>query len=180
MVVPRLAKHAAGLADAAAGSILGASIETEGITATQIDDGTITYAELDEQGKLLRFPMRHAVAEATAATDFEKSIVRIPVAGTVKAVYLVPDAGFGQDTNYSTLAIINKGGAGAGSTSVASKAFNAANAVAAYVPASLTLSVTPADLIVAAGDVLTLKKTHSASGQLVPLCEVAVYVERSA
>lgn len=38
MGVPRLAKHAAGVADAAAGSILGTSLEDDAVTAAKLSD----------------------------------------------------------------------------------------------------------------------------------------------
>lgn len=155
-------------------------IDALAVTTAKINNNAVTYAKVDSTLRTYKMQMRHAVAEATAATDFEKTLGVATYAGTVTSVKFIPDAGFGQNTNYATISVINKGQAGAGSTSVASKDYTAANAATAYVPSAVTLSVTPANLVVAAGDILTFKKTHTASGQLLPVGKFELTIERSA
>lgn len=160
--------------DVEAGVVAAGSIST-----TELANNAVNYAKLDATGRTYKLQIRHAVAEATAATDFEKAVGACTAAGTVTSVKFIPDAGFGQATDYATLAIINKGAAGSGTTSVASLGFNSSNVATAYVPSALTLGAT-GNLAVVAGDVLTLKKTHSGNGQLVPTGELQITIERTA
>lgn len=73
------------------------------------------------------------------------------------------------DTNYWTLAAINKGTNGSGSTSVlADTAANTnkatgGNGLTAFVPLSEAMSATPANLVVSAGQVLAITLTKTAS-----------------
>jgi hypothetical protein len=182
--------------DAKLGTVVGALQST--LTGTLITDITgditiasskvstigankVNYAKLDQTSRTGKLQMRHAVAEATAATDFSKVIGEAPTAGTVVGAKFIPDAGFGAATDYATLSVINKGSNGAGSTVVATYAFDntTTHAATAFIAVPLTLG-TGAALTVAAGDVLVLAKTHGGNGQLVPVGECQVSIERTA
>jgi hypothetical protein len=56
--------------------------------------------------------------------------------------------------------VFNRGQAGSGTTLMASKAFTSGVNATAEDETSLTLSVTAADLVVAAGDVVEVKSLH--------------------
>jgi hypothetical protein len=95
-------------------------------------------------------------------------IGKMPVKGTVVGASIVSDTAVtASDTNYWSLQVTNKGQAGSGSTAIATKTTMATGGVSltAYVEQALALSGTPANLVVAAGDiiVLTLTKTASAT-----------------
>lgn len=84
---------------------------------------------------------------------------------TVTAVSYTPNATItGADTNTRTIAVVNKGAAGAGSTSVASLALTSGVNGTAFDEKALTLSGTAANLNVTEGDVLAFTSTHAASG----------------
>jgi hypothetical protein len=104
------------------------------------------------------------IAATTAAADFEAAVCIAPWAGTViSANYIADTTLTGANTESRTAQIINKGQAGAGTTVVASKAFVSGVNAPAFDATALTLSSTPADLVVAAGDVLAFKSLHVGS-----------------
>lgn len=81
-------------------------------------------------------------------------------------------------TNYYTLTLRNRGAAAAGTALPASRSLAATN-IAAFVADALTLSATAADLLVAAGDVLTCEKLVTASGLALPAGVLEIsYLER--
>ena len=86
----------------------------------------------------------------------------------------------GAATNNRTLNLINKGPTGALSTVVAT--LNYANAVntTAWNTQAIALSGTPANLVVAAGDVLQWQSLHIGTGIVYPGGEVQVQVSRTA
>lgn len=87
---------------------------------------------------------------------------------TLVALKIVPNAAItANGTNYFDLALINKGAAAGGSTSMATRSWIATNSVA-FVAESFTLSATAANLLAAAGDVLDLQRTITASGLIMP------------
>lgn len=112
---------------------------------------------------LVRTVTAQVVASAVGA-DAAVAVVA-PFAGTVTAVTYIPVSTItGADTNSRTLAVTNKGQAGAGSTAVASKAFtNTVNATG-YDETAITLNGTAANLVVADGDVLACTSTHVGTG----------------
>lgn len=106
-------------------------------------------------------------AQGTAATTQDWVIGECESGGVVKEVTLVPEAAVtGNATNFRTFRVVNKGQAGAGTTVVGSFATNAtpANDLVAFDEKTVPLSVTAADLVVAAGDVLIADETVGASG----------------
>lgn len=99
-----------------------------------------------------------------AASDGTFPIGEAPFAGTVTEVTYIPRSTLtGANTDSRTLAVVNKGQSGAGSTSVASKAFTSGVNAPAGDETAITLSGTPANLTVVEGDVLVATSTHVGS-----------------
>lgn len=94
----------------------------------------------------------------------------------VTAVKWVPDAAVtGDNTNYFSLVIRNEGTDGSGTTALTStKAYTTGVDSVAQVPESLTMSTTAADVLVDAGEVVSMVRAVAASGLAQPdgLCEV--------
>lgn len=119
-------------------------------------------------------------AQGTAGTVQDTTIGEAPFAGTVTAVYMdADDAVTANGTNYRTFAVTNKGQAGAGTAVVASRS-TASVSLVADDRTDFTLSVTPADLVVAAGDVLIVNETVAATGVAHGGGKVYVELTRSA
>lgn len=117
---------------------------------------------------------------ATAGNDADTPVFVAPFACTVTAVTYTPSATItGAATNNRTLQLRNKGQTGAGTTVVASLNFaNGVNA-AAFDEKVIPLSVTPADLVLAAGDVLALQSLHILTGITDPGGMLRVTVSRN-
>jgi hypothetical protein len=114
------------------------------------------------------------------ATDDTITIGEAPFAGTVTSVTFTPDAAItGAASNHRALRLINKGAAGAGTTIIAELAFdNGVNAVA-FDEKAITLSATPASLVVAEGDVLALFSEAVGTGLADPGGTVQVTINRT-
>ena len=89
---------------------------------------------------------------------------------TVTAIDWTPAAAVtGDDTDYSEIQMINKTGAGIGTTEVTDiKQYATGTDSVAYDSESLTLSATAANLNMAAGDVLAMVRTHGGNGLAQP------------
>lgn len=125
------------------------------------------------------FPLTAVAAAADAATvgvNANFTIV-VPFKGTVKAVWMVPSAAITANaTNFRTLTVRNKGTNGlAGTVAVASRAWSAVNSVLST-PEQFALSGTPANLEVAAGDVLELHQNAAAAGLVIPASSYVLYL----
>lgn len=156
------------------------TINTDGVTA--IGAGKVTYDKLGPNTKKMVIDVGLA-ADGAAADEYEKSVFVAPFACTVSAVKMVTESALGQATNYATLSVVNKGHTdGSGTTAIASYAFDndTTHASVAYVVKELTLNGTPANLDLAAGDVLVLKKAKTANGQVVPRSLLQLEVVRAA
>lgn len=117
------------------------------------------------------------VAMAAAGTDDETVGVVVPFNCTVTAVRWVPAAAVtANGTNYTTVGLRNRKADASGAALPATRSYAATNSVA-FVPESMTLSATAADLLLAAGDVLTLQRLHTASGVVVPAGSIDVSVK---
>lgn len=104
------------------------------------------------------------VAATAAGADFEVAVCAVPFAGTVTGVNYIADTTLtGANTDSRTLSLINKGQAGLGTTSVASKAFVSGTDGLSFARTVITLTATAADKAVAAGDVLAFKSQHVGS-----------------
>jgi hypothetical protein len=102
---------------------------------------------------------------ATAGNDLNTNILAAPRAGTLTAVsYATVTAITGANTNTRLVALVNKGAAGTGTTVMATLQFDSGVNTTANVPKVITLSATPANLVVAAGDMLQWQSTHVGTG----------------
>lgn len=116
-----------------------------------------------------------------AAADASRVVGKAPYAGTVTAVTYTPNAQLtGADTDSRTLAVVNKGADGNGTTSVASKAFTSGVNANDFDETAITLSGTAANLEVAEGDILAFTSTHVGSTGLAdPGGKVRISISRS-
>jgi hypothetical protein len=103
-----------------------------------------------------------------AATDsFTLGAARFT--GKVTSVTYTPEAAStGDNTNYRTYTLVNKGTDGSGTTVIATLALTTGVNLVAFDAKSATLSATAADLVVTAGDELAWVSTHTASGLVDP------------
>lgn len=88
----------------------------------------------------------------------------------ITAVKLVPATDIvGDATNYATVSAENKGTDGTGTDEIASFAFDTATTddVDAFDEKALTLSTTAADLVIEAGEVVSIKKAVTGTGEAV-------------
>jgi hypothetical protein len=135
--------------------------------------GTVTPSQLSTAAR-----RRHITAQirsSSAATTFEYAIGSAHSAGVVKACSIVTDSTLtGQDTDYCTLAVYNKGDDGTKSDIVCSKAFTNGTNATVFDETSLGTVDTDYDNL-ADGDTLTFVKTVSGSGLATP--NLAVVVE---
>jgi len=114
---------------------------------------------------------------ATAGNDLNTNIMIAERAGTVTAVtYSTVTAITGANTNTRSVSLVNKGQTGAGATTVATLQFNSGVDTVASDEKTITLSGTPANLVVAAGDVLQWQSTHIGTGIADPGGLVAVTI----
>jgi len=101
---------------------------------------------------------------ATAGNDLNTNVHAVQRAGTVTAVsYATVTAITGANTNTRSVSLVNKG-SGAGTTVIATLQFDSGVNTTANVPKVITLSGTPANLQVAAGDMLQWQSTHIGTG----------------
>jgi len=116
-----------------------------------------------------------------AAADGSVTVGRAPFAGTVTTVTYTPNAQLnGANTESRTLSVINKGQDGNGTTSVASKAFVSGTNANDFDETTITLNATPANLVVAEGDVLAFVSTHvGTTGLADPGGHVKISISRS-
>jgi len=124
---------------------------------------------LSDMLNVIRFHVPIPVDFNTAGTADEEPVLIAPIACTVTGVTLVPETAItGHATNYATLSLENKGAAGTGTDEVASFAFDTPTTddVVAFDGKALTLSATPANLDLALGDVVSIKKAIAAAGMV--------------
>lgn len=101
----------------------------------------------------------------------------IPFNGRISRVVFVPSASVtANGSNFRTITMRNKGTNGlSGTTAVASRAWSSVNSVAST-PELYTLSGTPANLEVKAGDVLDLNQAATGTGLIIPAGAFTIYV----
>jgi hypothetical protein len=103
--------------------------------------------------------------QATAGNDLNSQVAVVLRDGTVAAVAYVPLTTItGANTNTRSVSLVNLGQAGAGSTVVATLQFNSGVNATAGQAKAITLSATPANLLVTSGDVLQWQSTHIGTG----------------
>lgn len=101
------------------------------------------------------------VPAVTIAATADQVIGEAPKAGRVVSVSYTPEAAVtgAASPDSRTLSLVNKGAAGAGTTTVASLALVAGVNLVAFDEKAITLTATAADLVVAAGDQLAWVST---------------------
>lgn len=105
------------------------------------------------------------VPAVATATSTNTTALEAQFQGTVTAVTYVPSAAItGAATNNRTVALVNKGASGSGSTTIATLTFASGTNASANVETAVTLSGTAANLVVAAGDVLQWQSTANGTG----------------
>ncbi|HEV2778550.1 MAG TPA: hypothetical protein VGX25_04045 [Actinophytocola sp.] len=115
--------------------------------------------------------------QATAGTADEFSGIVAPYNLKITAVKWIPAANVTADgTNYFTLNLRNRKGDASGTALAASRSYAATNSTA-FVPEAMTLSGTAADLLVNAGDVLTVSKVNTGTGLAMPDGVVQVHAQ---
>lgn len=162
-----------------AGAVGNSELGTDAVDSDEIKAGAVGFAELAAANitEKLRFQVPSG---DNASADFEYSIGLPKHAGTVTGIKLIPNATFGADTDYATLTVYNRGADDSGTTALCTNNFDAAHAATARVPFAFTLNGVPANLVVAATDVLTLVKTHTGDGGVVPMGILEVEYTRTA
>lgn len=116
----------------------------------------------------------------TIAADDTFSIGEVKYAGSVSACSFLPEAAStGDNTNFRTYQLINKGQDGSGTTVMATIALTLAVNLVAFDEKDATLSVVAHALEVVAGDELAWKSTHTASGLVDPGGKVHVEITSS-
>lgn len=123
---------------------------------------------------------RNVPAVSTAGNDDDTVLGQAPFDCTVTSVQYVPEAAItGAATNHRTVSLVNKGQAGAGTTSVAALTFDNGVNAAANDERAITLSATPANLVLAAGDTLQWRSIHVLTGIADPGGVVRVTISRT-
>lgn len=118
---------------------------------------------------------------ATAGNDDSITLGVCQFAGVVSSVTYVPDTAItGQNTNTRAIRVRNRGTAGTGTTIVAEKQFDTGTNAAQFDETPITLSATPANLVVAAGDVLEAFSDAVLTGMADPGGKIRVVIDRSA
>lgn len=106
-------------------------------------------------------------SQATLGTDDNWPLFRALYDCTITGVTFVPaDAVTANATHYSVYTA-TRYTAGATGTAVASRTWAATNSVA-ETPEAMTLSATAANLVLTAGDTLSMVKTHGGNGVVIP------------
>jgi len=116
--------------------------------------------------KTLRIQLQSAMA--AAGTDDEFVVGTLPNNAVITAAKWVPFAAVtANGTNFGILSVRNRKADGSGTALPATRSYAATNSVA-FTPEAMTLDGTAANLLVAAGDVLTVQRLHTASGVVIP------------
>ncbi len=123
---------------------------------------------------------RNTIPVSTAGNSQPTVILSVARAGTVSSVTFTPVATVtGANTNTRLYRLVNKGNNGAGSTVVASLQMDSGVNATGYVARTITLSGTPANLTVAAGDVLAWESNAVGTGIADPGGLVSVTVNNT-
>lgn len=103
--------------------------------------------------------------QATPGSNLNSNVYRVASDATVSAVTYAPVTAItGANTNTRSVSLVNKGQTGAGSTVVATIQYNSGVNAAAADENTVTLSATPANLNVVAGDILQWQSTAVGTG----------------
>lgn len=133
-------------------------------------DGRPTYEDVGTQqvgvtGSKFTQTAQALVDASGAAVDFTAVVARPAQSGFVSKVEYIPIAAVtGANTNSRTLNAINGGQAGAGAVSVATLPLVSGTNLVANASNPLTLSGTPANLVVVANDEIEFQSLHVGTG----------------
>ena len=162
--------------NAGARSVAGLVVQVDS-TGVWVLVGVLPAASLQSL-MVQQFAFTKAAADGAAGTATAETLfARVPRAGRILAAYFCPSAALtASDTDYATLALAKRDGAGGGSSSVASKATTTAGSGnwTAFVPVSLG---TISNGTLAAGNVLTLAISKAGNGVAVPSGTLVVLFE---
>ncbi len=113
-------------------------------------------------GKVMQNPVQ---PEATVGNSRNANLFRVDSPGVVTSVTYAPVTAItGAATNTRSVSLVNKGQTGAGNTVIATIQYNSGVNAAASDENTVTLSGTPANLNVAAGDILQWQSTAVGTG----------------
>ena len=119
-------------------------------------------------------------AVSTAGNSDDTVVGQAPFDCTVTDVEYVPEAAItGAATNNRTISLVNKGQDGSGSTVVATLTFGSGTNAAANDDATVTLSATAANRVLAAGDTLQWRSVANGTGLADPGGLVRITLSRS-
>lgn len=118
-----------------------------------------------DSAPLIRRVQAFVPAQGTAGAAQDEAIGKAPFNGVISAVSIIPEANLvGDNTNNRTFRAVNKGQTGVGAAVAASLQTTAANGLTAFDEKALTLSGTPANLVVAQDDVIALDEIVAGTG----------------
>jgi hypothetical protein len=144
-------------------------IDSDGVYVLVMPPAPPTVGAGLSQLGVLSFNLHKLVDGSAAATLSETAFARAGYAGTILAAYYVPDAALtADDTDYGTLTVKIRDGAGGAAATVASKTTKITGGSGdwtAFVPVSLG-AITNGTL--AAGSILTALIAKAASGVVIP------------
>jgi len=149
------------------------------IKATQAGVNRSIATIVDPTGETNRMHEHTFQFDLDADASLAERGIRIPKACIVKSVTFTPNAALAANgTNYITLDVQKRDGAGGAAVSVATTNTNTAGAnvsLAAFVPQTVTITTTAANKTFAAGNVLTFKSTETGAPTTpIGCCEVTV------
>lgn len=117
-------------------------------------------------GGQMRVAYIHAIPHSAATATEDVALFSIPHAGRLRAVYFVPLADVtGANTNSTTLDVINRGAAGAGTTSLGTLTLVSGTNLTGKTPNTVVSGLTTA---LADGDTIALNATKVGTGLDVP------------
>lgn len=154
------------------------AIGSSKVTNAKIAANAVDYSKLDTATSQFYIKER-LPADGAAGTDSEKSIL-VNGIGSFKVISMgfIPDSAItGTSTDYASLALIDKSTDGSGTTSVVSKDFKAAGN--AFVNVDFG-TVGATNQSIASGHVITVKRTHSGNGQILPAGSIVIVAQRTA
>jgi hypothetical protein len=116
--------------------------------------------------------------QATAGTADEWVVGRVPFRAKITKVTFTPVADItGAATNHFSAQLRNRKADAAGTVDAATLAFDDTINATAFVPKTITLSTTAADLEVAEGQILTFEKVVVGTGMACPEGLVTVHLQ---
>jgi hypothetical protein len=120
------------------------------------------------------------VLDAAAGTDYVYGSFKAPYRFQLIEAVICPGAALtAADATANTLTLAKADGAGGAATTVASIVTNLAGGNwVADVFKAMTLSATPANVRVADGQLVTLKKTHAGAGTVTPASTVTLRIRK--